>query len=68
MPDADHYLRQANALLSMSLGASNPVVSGKLREVAEDYLARAVKLRVDSGLSALPRGPEILTRSRAARP
>jgi hypothetical protein len=55
MPDANHYLRQANALLSMSLGTSNPVVAAKLWEVAEDYLARAVKLRVDGGLSALPR-------------
>jgi hypothetical protein len=55
MPDANHYLRQANVLLSMSLGTSNPVVAAKLWEVAEDYLARAVKLRVDDGLSALPR-------------
>jgi hypothetical protein len=54
MRDADHYLRQANALLSMSLGTSNPVVAGQLWEVAEDYLAKAVKLRVDDGLSALP--------------
>jgi hypothetical protein len=61
MPDADHYLRQANALLSMSLGTSNPVVAAKFWEIAEDYLARAVKLRVDDGLSALPRsrGPRI---------
>jgi hypothetical protein len=55
MPDASHYLRQANALLSMSLGTSNPVVAAKFWEIAEDYLARAVKLRVDNGLSALPR-------------
>ena len=55
MRDADHYLRQANVLLSMSLGTSNPVVAAKLWEVAEDYLAKAVKLRVDDGLSALPR-------------
>jgi hypothetical protein len=55
MPDAAHYLRQANVLLSMSLGASNPVVAAQLWEVAEDYLARAVKLRVDDGLPALPR-------------
>jgi hypothetical protein len=26
-----------------------------LWEIAEDYLARAVKLRVDGGLSALPK-------------
>jgi hypothetical protein len=55
MPDADHYLRQANILLSMSLGTSNPVVAGKLWEIAEDYLAKAVKLRIDNGLPALPR-------------
>jgi hypothetical protein len=57
MPDANHYLRQANVLLSMSLGTSNPVVAAKLWEVAEDYLAKAVKLRVDCGLPALPRSP-----------
>jgi hypothetical protein len=55
MPDGNHYLRQANALLSMSLGTSNPVVAAKFWEIAEDYLVRAVKLRVDSGLPALPR-------------
>jgi hypothetical protein len=55
MPDASHYLRQANALLSMSLGASNPVVAAKFWEIAQDYLAKAVKLRVDDGLPALPR-------------
>jgi hypothetical protein len=54
MRDADHYLRQANALLSMSLGTSNPVVAAKFWEIAEDYLARAMKLRVDNGLPALP--------------
>jgi hypothetical protein len=55
MPDAEHYLRQVNALLSMSLGTSNPVVAGRLWEIAEHYLAKAVKLRVDGGLPALPR-------------
>jgi hypothetical protein len=55
MPDASHYLRQANALLSMSLAASNPVVAAKFWEIAQDYLAKAVKLRVDDGLPALPR-------------
>jgi hypothetical protein len=55
MPDANHYLRQVNALLSMSLRTSNPVLAGRLREIAEDYLAKAVKLRVDNGLPALPR-------------
>jgi hypothetical protein len=55
MPDADHYLRQVNTPLSMSLGTSNPVVAGRLWEIAEAYLAKAVKLRVDHGLPALPR-------------
>jgi hypothetical protein len=57
MPDANQYLRQANALLSMSVGASNPVVAAQFWEIAEDYLMRAMKLRVDDGLSALPRAP-----------
>jgi len=55
MRDASHYLSQANALLSMSLGTSNPVVAAKFWEIAEHYLVRAVKLRVDDGLTALPR-------------
>ena len=58
MPDASHYLRQANALLSLSVGASNPVVAAKFWDIAQDYLARAVKLRVDDGLPALPRSRE----------
>ena len=57
MHDADEYLRRAKALLSLSLATSNPVVAGKFRELAQDYLARAVKLRVDHGLSALPQAP-----------
>jgi hypothetical protein len=57
MIDADEYLRQANALLSLSLATSNPVVAAKFWELAEDYLARAIKLRVDRGLSALPKAP-----------
>jgi hypothetical protein len=67
MPDADHYLRQVNVLLSMSLGTSNPVVAAQLWEIAEDYLARAIKLRVDVGLSALPRSPDLQMRPRGVR-
>jgi hypothetical protein len=67
MRDADHYLREANLLLSMSLGSSNPVVAAQLWEIAQDYLAKAVKLRVDSGLSALPRSPGLQARPRGAR-
>jgi hypothetical protein len=55
MPDAEQYLRQANVLIAFSLGTSNPVVAGRFREAAEDYLAKAVKLRLDNGLTALPR-------------
>jgi hypothetical protein len=58
MPDADHYLREANVLLSLSLGSPNPVVAAELWEIAQDYLAKAIKLRVDNGLSALPRPPQ----------
>lgn len=67
MRDPNHYLREANALLSMSLGSSNPVVAAQLWQVAQDYLAKAVKLRVDSGLSALPRSPQLQARARGAR-
>jgi hypothetical protein len=59
MPDAAHYLRQANVLLSMSLGMANPVVAAQLWEVAEEYPARAVKLRLDNGLPPLPRSPAL---------
>jgi hypothetical protein len=67
MPDADHYLREANVLLSLSLGSPNPVVAAELWEIAQDYLARAIKLRVDNGLSALPRPPQLQTRPRGLR-
>ena len=55
MPEANHYLHQAGVVLSLSLGTSNPIVAAKLREIAEEYLARAVKLRIDRGLPPLPR-------------
>jgi hypothetical protein len=67
MPDANYYLREANVLLSLSLGSPNPVVAAQLWEIAQDYLARAVKLRVDSGLSALPKSPDLHARPRGAR-
>ena len=62
MPDASHYLRQANVVLSMSLGTSNPIVAAKLREIADEYLARAVKLRVDRGLPPLPQAATLQAR------
>jgi hypothetical protein len=52
MPDANHYLHQAKAILSLALGTSNPIAAAKLQEIAEEYLARAVKLRVDRGPAA----------------
>jgi hypothetical protein len=67
MRDADEYLRRANALLSISLATANPVVAAKFWELAEDYLARAVKLRVDNGLSALPKARAVPPRPREAR-
>ena len=67
MPDADHYLREANVLLSLSLGSPNPVVAAELWEIAQDYLANAIKLRVDSGLSALPRAPGLQRQPRGIR-
>jgi hypothetical protein len=62
MPDANHYLHQAKAILSLALGTSNPIVAAKLREIAEEYLARAVKLRVDRGLPPIPRSAALLAR------
>jgi hypothetical protein len=67
MPDATHYLHQARFILSMSFGTSNPIVAAKLRELAEDYLAKAVKLRVDRGLPPLPRWAALPARPNGAR-
>jgi hypothetical protein len=67
MPEANHYLHQAGIVLSLSLGTSNPIVAAKLREVAEEYLARAVKLRIDRGLPSLPRSSAFPARPHGAR-
>jgi hypothetical protein len=67
MPDANHYLRQAGVIFAMSLGTSNPIVVAKLREIAEEYLARAVKLRVDRGLPPLPRSSALPVRPHGTR-
>jgi hypothetical protein len=50
----------------MSLGTSNPIVAAKLREIAEEYLARAVKLRIDRGLPPLPRSAALPLRPHGA--
>ncbi len=65
MPDADDYLRRANALLALSLRAANPVVGGRFLEVAQEYLARAVALRLAHGLSPLPKPRAASARPRA---
>jgi hypothetical protein len=67
MPDAKYYLRQARLILSLCLGTSNPVVDAQLREIADEYLARAVKLRVDRGLPPFPRSAALPPRPHGAR-
>jgi hypothetical protein len=67
MPEASHYLHQAGVVLSLSLGTSNPIVAAKLREIAEEYLARAVKLRIDRGLPPLPRSSALPARPQGMR-
>jgi hypothetical protein len=56
MPDANYYVRQGKLLLSMSSSGCDPVLSGRLREIAEDYLAKAVKLRMGRRLPPVIRG------------
>jgi hypothetical protein len=56
MPDANYYVRQGKLLLSMSSGGCDPVLSGRLREIAEDYMAKAVKLRMGLQLPPVMRG------------
>src|SRR5579862_1518726 len=68
MPNANHYLQQANVVLSLSLGTSNPIVAAKLREIAGEYLARAVKLRVDRGLPPFPQSAALPGRPPERRP
>jgi hypothetical protein len=58
MPDASYYVRQAKILLSISSGAYDPVLLRRCREIAEDYLAKAVKLKLDR-LALVPKPPEL---------
>jgi hypothetical protein len=50
MPDARYYVSQAKVLLSASTGVVDPALSIRLRGVAEDYLAKALKLKMDPRL------------------
>jgi hypothetical protein len=59
MPDASYYVRQAKILLSISSGAHDPVLLRRCREIAEDYLAKAVKLKLDRRLPLVPRHPQL---------
>jgi hypothetical protein len=58
MPNASYYVRQAKILLSISSGSCDPVVSDRVREVAEDYLAKAVKLKIGHSVPPVPRPPD----------
>jgi len=50
MPDARYYVRQAKVLLSISANDCDPVLADRLRGAAEDYLAKALKLKMDLGV------------------
>jgi hypothetical protein len=64
MPDASYYVRQAKILLSISSGAyCDPVLLGRCREVAEDYLAKAVMLKMNGRLSPGPKSTELQAHS-----
>jgi hypothetical protein len=65
MPDASYYVRQAKILLSISSGAHNcdPVLLSRCREVAEDYLAKAVMLKMNGRLSPGPKSTELQAHS-----
>lgn len=47
MPDARYYVSQAKVLLSACTGVVDPALSIRLRGIAEDYLAKALKLKMD---------------------
>jgi hypothetical protein len=59
MPDGSYYVRQAKILLSISAGAYDPVLLRRFREIAEDYLAKAVKLKLGRGMTLVPKHPEL---------
>jgi hypothetical protein len=59
MPDASYYVRQAKLLLSISTGACDPVLLSRSREIAEDYLAKAVKLKMGRRFPLVPEPPKL---------
>jgi hypothetical protein len=63
MPDASYYVRQAKILLSISSGAYDPVLLSRCREIAEDYLAKAVMLKMNGRLSLVHKSTELQTNS-----
>ena len=59
MPEASYYVRQAKLLLSISSGAHDPVLLRRCREIAEDFLAKAVKLKMERRLPQVPKPPDL---------
>jgi hypothetical protein len=57
MPDARYYVRQAKILLSMSADTCDPALSARLRGVAADHLAKALKLKMPSHLRMVSKSP-----------
>jgi hypothetical protein len=50
MPDARYYVSQAKVLLSISADKCDPSLSVRVRGMAEEYLAKALKLKMDPSL------------------
>jgi hypothetical protein len=59
MPEASYYVRQAKILLSISSGAYDPALLSRCREIAEDYLAKAVMLKINQRLPLAPKSTEL---------
>jgi hypothetical protein len=57
MPDARYYVAQAKILLSMSADTCDPTLSDRLRGVAADHLAKALKLKMPSRLRVVSKPP-----------
>jgi hypothetical protein len=59
MPEASYYVRQAKILLSISSGAYDPVLLSRCREIAGEYLAKAVMLKMNRHLPLAPESTEL---------
>jgi hypothetical protein len=57
MPDSRYYVSQAKILLSMSQGTCDPALFDRLRGVAADHLAKALKLKMPPHLRLVPKPP-----------